>query len=234
VIATHSRPIHQWREHTTRRAAAGVADTTKVFAFESPIYAHFLATVREVNSQLSPAKRLRVLAGDSWIDWSRVTTHEQWKSYQPNNRSFAYVIEKEVLDKGHRALVILGSGHVMKNTDSHLEADTTMLVERARPGSMYVVIMSVNEPPQTRLPTPPVLLPWPPVRLSDGQEIIAGAYADAILYLGPAPKPAPPNWAELQNEPQYLMELNRRARIQWGCNFILERFEKGEFPCPPN
>lgn len=209
-------------------------NTTKVFAFESPIYAHFLATVREVNSHLPPAKRLRVLAGDSWIDWSRVTTHEQWESYQPNNRSFAFVIEKEVLDKGQRALVILGSGHVIKDTNPHVEADTTMLVERAHPRSMYVVIMSVRKPLQTSSLPPPVLLPWARVRLPNGQEIIAGAYADALLYLGSPPIPAPPNWAELQNEPQYLKELSRRARIQWGCDFILERFEKNEFPCPSN
>lgn len=94
--------------------------------------------------------------------------------------------------------------------------------------------MSVRKPPQTGLPDPPALLPWPPVLLPTGQGIIAGPYADALLYLGPAPIPAPPDWAELQNDPRYLEELNRRARIEWGCNFILERFEKGESPCPPN
>lgn len=115
-------------------------NTTKVFAFESPIYAHFLATVRGVNSHLPSSKRLRVLAGDSWIDWSRVTTHKEWECYQPNNRSFAHVIEKEVLGKGQRALVILGSGHVMKDNDPHRQPTTTMLVERLHPGSMYVTL----------------------------------------------------------------------------------------------
>lgn len=208
-------------------------NTTKVFAFESPIYAHLLETVREVNAHLPPAKRLRVLAGDSWIDWSKVTTHEQWESLQPNNRSFAYVIEKEVLDRGQRALVILGSGHLMKDTDPNREPDATMLVERARPGSMYVVLMTVRKPAGTSSPAPPALLRWPPVRLPDGREMIAGSYADALLYVGPAPIPASPDWAEYRNEPEYLEQLNRRARIEWGCDFALERFEKGESPCPP-
>jgi hypothetical protein len=63
-------------------------ETTKVFAFESPIYAHLLATIREVNIHLPPEKRLRVLAGDSGIDWATVTNHEQWERSQPNDRSF--------------------------------------------------------------------------------------------------------------------------------------------------
>jgi hypothetical protein len=209
-------------------------DSTKVFAFESPIYANFLHTVREVNAQLQPSKRLRVLAGDCWIDWSSVTTREQWASYQPNNRCFANVIENEVLDKGQRALVILGNGHVMKATDLHSEPDTTMLVERTHPGSIYVVMMSTREPAQTGILHPPVLLPWPRISLPDGQKIVAGAYADALLYLGPASIPAPPDWAEYRNEPRYLEELNRRARIEWGCDFDLSHFQNGRPPCPSN
>lgn len=207
-------------------------NSTKVFAFESPIYANFLHTVREVNAQLPPSKRLRILAGDCWIDWSSVTTHEQWASYQPNNRCFANVIENEVLDKGQRALVILGNGHVIKTTDLHSEPDTTMMVERMQPGSIYVIIMSFRKPPQTSILRFPILLPWPRVSLPSGQKIIAGAYADALLYLGPAPTSAPPDWAEYQNEPGYLEELNRRARIEWGCDFDLGHFQDDRPLCP--
>lgn len=207
-------------------------NTTKVFAFESPIYAHFLATVRDVNAHLAAPARLRVLAGDAPIDWSTITTHAQWESFQPNNRSFAHVIESEVLNKGARALVILGNGHLMKNTNPHVEPDTTMLVEHAHPGSMYVVMMSVEKPPQGNVPPPPALLPWPAVPLSDGRKVITGSYSDAILYLGAAPIPAPPDWEQLQRDPSNVRELIRRARIEWGCNFSLDRFRKGQAPCP--
>ncbi len=209
-------------------------DTTKVFAFESPIYAHFLATVREVNTNLPPGKRLRVLAGDSWIDWSTVTTHAQWELYQPNNRSFAHVIENEVLDHGQRALVILGSGHVMKDTDPNREPDVTTLVERAHPGTMYVVKMSFKQPAQPNVPPAPVLLPWPRVNLPNGQAIIVGAYADGLLYLGPEPITVAPDWTEYQSDPHYLAELNRRARIEWGCGFELERLRNSLPPCSAN
>jgi hypothetical protein len=202
-------------------------NTTKVFAFESPIYAHLLASVREANAHLLPGKRMRVLAGDTWIDWSTVTNHEQWERYQPNNLSFAEVIEKEVLARGQSALVILGSGHLMKIAGPHREPDTTTLVERAYPRSIYVVIMSFRMPLQSGLTTPPALLPWPRVKLPDGQEIVAGDHGDALLYLGPSPTPAPPDWEDYRNDPRYLKELDRRARIEWGCGFDLERFREG-------
>lgn len=42
-------------------------DTTKVASWESPIYAEWLASIREVNTTLPPARRLRVLAGDTAV-----------------------------------------------------------------------------------------------------------------------------------------------------------------------
>jgi len=50
-------------------------NTTKVFAFESPVYAHLLKVVRDANRGLPKPHRIRVLAGDSPIDWTMVTTH---------------------------------------------------------------------------------------------------------------------------------------------------------------
>jgi len=72
-------------------------NTTKVFAFESPVYAQLLKTVRDANRDLPPAHRLRVLAGDAPIEWTKVTSHKQWESYQPNDLSFAEVIVERVL-----------------------------------------------------------------------------------------------------------------------------------------
>jgi hypothetical protein len=207
-------------------------DTTKVFAFESPIYAHLLAAIREVNIHLPPDKRLRVLAGDSGIDWATVTKHEQWERYQPNDRSFAEVINRQVLDKKKKALVILGSNHLMKTTDSHHEPTTTDLVERVHPGSMYVVAMSFRKPAQSMKIAPPVLLPWPTLVLPNGETMLVGDYADALLYLGNPPVTAEPDWASYPRDPGYLKELDRRARIEWGCGFDLQRIRDGLPHCP--
>ena len=47
-------------------------DTTKVASWESPIYGDWLGAIREVNQGRPAARRLRVLAGDTAIDWSKI------------------------------------------------------------------------------------------------------------------------------------------------------------------
>jgi hypothetical protein len=198
-------------------------NTTKVFAFESPIYAQLLAAIREVNRGLPPAHRIRVLAGDSPIDWTKVTTHAQWESYQPNDSSFAGVIADQVLAHNLRALVIMGGSHLSKSADPARDPNTTMLVERKHPGAVYVVLLDQGK---NRVPggRPPVLVPTMPP--------YAGDYSDAILYLGDNLTWAQPDWQQYQADPAYMKELDRRARIEWGCGFDLKRFMDGQMPCP--
>ena len=50
-------------------------DTTKVASWESPIYAEWLVAIREVNEKLPKAHKLRVLAGDTAVDWTQIRTH---------------------------------------------------------------------------------------------------------------------------------------------------------------
>jgi hypothetical protein len=99
-------------------------NTTKVFAFESPVYAQLLKAVRDANRGLPRAHRICVLAGDSPIDWTKVTTHEQWESYQPNDLSFAEVINERVLAHNRKALVIMGGSHVSKSDDPTRDPNT--------------------------------------------------------------------------------------------------------------
>lgn len=200
-------------------------DTTKVFAWESPIYAQFLSTVRKVNADLPPQKRLRVLAGDCQIDWKDVRNHRDWQSYQPNDRCFADVIEDQVLDKGHRALVIMGGAHVSKNTDPNWPPNVTSLVERVHPHSIFVVLLSFKKPEKSIKEKPPILLDWPKVELPGGRRAIVGEYGDALLYLGASLSQAEPDWSDYANDETYLNELNRRSQIQWGCAFDLSRVQ---------
>jgi hypothetical protein len=87
-------------------------DTTKTGSWESPIYAEWLAAIREVNRGLPRHQRLRVLAGDTAIYWGRIHTHADWAALGDNNLSFAEVIHREVLSHKERALVVLGTNHV--------------------------------------------------------------------------------------------------------------------------
>jgi hypothetical protein len=116
-------------------------NTTKVFAFESPVYAQLLKAVRDANRGQPRAHRLRVLAGGSPIEWTEVTTHKQWESYQPNDLSFAEVIDEQVLAHHRKALVIMGGSHVSKSADPTRDPNTTTLVERKHPRTVYVVLL---------------------------------------------------------------------------------------------
>jgi hypothetical protein len=199
-------------------------NTTKVFAFESPIYAQLLEAVRDVNAGLPRERRMRVLAGDAPIDWASVTTHEQWESYQPNDASFAEVIDEQVLAPGRKALVILGGSHVNKSRDADEDANTTTLVERKHPGVIYVVLLAPSKPATLATLNAPALIPTP--HAPDH-----GVYGDALLYLGENMSSADPDWQQYSADPGYMRELDRRARIEWGCGFDLQRFIKGLLPC---
>src|SRR5262249_45958932 len=54
-------------------------DTTKLVSWDSPVYARWLAAIRDVNRARPAGRKLRVLAGDTPIDWSRMRTHEDWE-----------------------------------------------------------------------------------------------------------------------------------------------------------
>lgn len=197
-------------------------NTTKVFAFESPIYAALLKAVRDVNRELPREHRLRVLAGDSPIEWTKVTTHNQWESYQPNDLSFAEVINDQVLAHKRKALVIMGGSHLSKSAHANRDPNTTSLVERKHPGTVYVVLLDQSKKDSE----------WNPPALIATISPYAGDYSDALLYLGENLVWAQPDWQQYRADSVYLKELNRRARIEWGCGFDLDRFKHGQMPCP--
>ncbi|HEX2664446.1 MAG TPA: hypothetical protein VHM93_16550 [Candidatus Acidoferrum sp.] len=204
-------------------------DTTKVASWESPIYAQWLARIRDVNQGLPPNRRLRVLAGDTAVDWQRIRTHADWEALPDSNASFADVIVNEVLRRGHRALVVLGTNHVTKSDDRNGNEDTTTRVESRYPGSTYVVLLDnrgLLQPPVEEL----VRLHQLPQNASILCEL-AGTplgdlaanhapplanQADALLYLGPPETltRAFPPAASL--EPAYMKEVDRRSMIECG------------------
>ena len=202
-------------------------DTTKVASWESPIYAEWLAAIREVNKKLPPGRRLRVLAGDTPIDWHRILTHSDWATLGDNNISIANVILDQVLKRKHRALVVLGSNHVTKSGDRDGADNVTTRIESRYPGATYVVLLdsviTLNSASQELLRisgrNAPALYeiaraPLEKANGEDGLPLIKKA--DALLYLGPPEKLtlAPPPRGSL--EPAYLQEVDRRSMIEWG------------------
>jgi len=91
--------------------------------WDSPVYAEFLAAVRDLNKKLPPNRHVRVLAGDPPA--GTPTTQRE--------ASAVSVLRNQVLEKGSKALVIYGGGHVGYG------GGITAAVQAARPGRVFVV-----------------------------------------------------------------------------------------------
>ncbi len=93
-------------------------NTTQLLAWDSPLYERFYESVRALNSARAPDRRIRLLAGDPPIDWSRTTRAEDIpRTYGFRDIETIAIIEREVLTKGRRALVVIGEEHVVRTTD---------------------------------------------------------------------------------------------------------------------
>jgi hypothetical protein len=90
-------------------------NTTQLLVWDSPLYAQFLATVRAVNAGLPPGRRYRVLLGDPPIDWAAVRGPEDFRPEYGSRDPFTVgLIEREVLARGRKALVVIGTGHLLR------------------------------------------------------------------------------------------------------------------------
>jgi hypothetical protein len=86
-----------------------------VGTWDEPVYEQFFRTVRAANRALPKRRKIRVLLGDPAIDWSKIKTFEQIRAYGAQRDSHAAkVIKSEVLDKGRRALICYGWGHLVR------------------------------------------------------------------------------------------------------------------------
>jgi hypothetical protein len=224
-------------------------DAMNILVWDAPVYGRFFATVRAVNRTRAPAARLRVVLADPPIDWTSIHDRTAWEQFVAVRDSHAaQVIEHEVLSKGHRALLIFGSGHV--DREKAFEAygsplnrphvpNLAELLEERHPGATLLVwshmagwTTSELDGRLTRWPRPALARlrgTWlgaahvgPPQQTPRLEDL-----ADAFLYLGSTASltnstPAP----RLYRDPVYLRELLRRNAIQGGANTAeLERLK---------
>ena len=93
-------------------ASAIWRETTQRGAWDSPVYEEFLLAVRCLNAGLPCARRLRVLAADG----PREGAHEG----NARDRFAAAVIEREVLARGRKALVVFGALHLYRTVAGNI------------------------------------------------------------------------------------------------------------------
>jgi hypothetical protein len=108
----------------------------------SVMYQEFLAAVRAANLKLPPQRRIKVWAGGPPAGWGAIKTRDDFSLILDQRDVFAAeLIERQILARGKKALVIYGGLHFVPLPSPPFPADAGLKkqVERKRPGAFYVV-----------------------------------------------------------------------------------------------
>jgi hypothetical protein len=112
--------------------------------WDAPAYGQFFRTVRAVNWQREPGRRLRVLLGDPPSDPGKVRAAVDkeliLELVRQRDAHYAGLVEREVLAKGRRALLFAGSGHLLRGVqDNFKQPNAATLLEKQHRGKLFVV-----------------------------------------------------------------------------------------------
>jgi len=218
-------------------------NTTQSMCGQSAFFELLFPLVRAINQRLPAARRLRVLGGDPPIDWDRVTTAEEARKFLDREPSIASVMEKEVLSRHRKALMLFGTFHLI-----HAAGSAVSRYEKTYPNVTFVIsdlgVYDANRKPGSSSPFAewpnPSLIPtngtWlgnlalsdiisPPVRtnLADCKVTIGfspefqkpmAALVDGFLYLGPQEYRLGELFpAAFAIDTEYIAELQRRDSL---------------------
>lgn len=117
-------------------------NTTQPMCSVSAFYEELFPLVRRINQRLSPGKRFRVLAGDPPVDWSKIKTAEDFGrgQFMMRDPGIASVMEKEVLSKHRKALMLFGTAHLYHSrAEPILPASAVEMYEKNYPGVTLVI-----------------------------------------------------------------------------------------------
>lgn len=89
-------------------------DASNPEVWESPIYEQLLRAIHDVNLRLPREQRVRVLGGDSKVDWSKITRPDELLPLMNRGGNIREIIATQVLDPHLKALAIYGAGHCNK------------------------------------------------------------------------------------------------------------------------
>ena len=98
----------------------------------SAFYAELFPLVRQINLGLRRERRLRVIVGEPSVDWNASPTARRLD----RDESLASAIEREVLAKNRKALVLCGTGHLYHN---ERRGTAVSHYEQRYPGRTFVI-----------------------------------------------------------------------------------------------
>ncbi|WP_410622327.1 hypothetical protein [Amycolatopsis sp. cmx-8-4] len=109
-------------------------NTTQPSCGFSTFYEQLFPLVRQVNTTLPASRRIRVLACDPPVDWSRIHHPADFTPFEDRDPAIVSVLKTQVLQKHRKALLLFGLGHLTHNTGSAVGR-----LEQEYPGSAFVV-----------------------------------------------------------------------------------------------
>ena len=222
-------------------------NTTQPMCDASEFFQDFYPLVRAINQKLPQEQRLRVLAGDPPIEWDQVKSVKDFDASDTyvRNQSIAKVMEREVLSKHRRALMLFGIFHLMHENPTNAVG----VYEKNYPNSTFVIgdlegLETLDSPFLSSSPFSNWLIPslalskgtWlgalplshfeGPAIKTDKNCVATYFYpegkpieklVDALLYLGPPSLALREQTpAEIASDPDLTAELNRRATLIGG------------------
>ena len=207
-------------------------------ASDSPVFEAFFRAVREINSSLPEDDRLRVIAAEPPIDWESITSYADLLPWLQQRFPYeAEVVEREILAKGRKALLLSGALHYANGTPL-LNAIDAHGASIYRIWAMSGEVITALQPNAGSWPAPSLARV---AGTSLGAADIVATYLaytfppgpfeeqyDAVLYLGPGGSLTEAQIAsELCLDQEYLdMRLPRlRIAAEGGASF-LDKFEE--------
>lgn len=179
-------------------------------AWDRPIYDDFFRAVRDVNRALPEARRIRVLLGDPPIDWDRVGSPADYRTWALQRDSFpAELTRREVIAKGRRALLIYGDGHYQAH-DERPPRSLGALIE-ASGTTPFFVTTSAHDLAQAQ----PDITTWAAPRLALLRGTGIGALSYEVFF---GPKPPGPYWeahARIEDHYDAILYVGPRASISF-------------------
>jgi len=202
-------------------------NTAQSMCSVSGFYEILFPLIRRINMRLTTGKKLRVFAGDPPVDWSKVK--QQSEVMLDRDANVASVMEKEVLSKHRRALMLFGTGHLFhanKAAPPGLE-NAVQRYEVKYPGMTMVIGTAIvfagsTAPPSAEeferhlspFAAPSLFRNLDGTWLMNINPYFFSKMVDAYLYLGPSDLLlAEPRQAEIFMNKDYMTELRRRAEI---------------------
>jgi hypothetical protein len=202
-------------------------NTTQPMCSVSAFYEELVPLVRRINQKLLPEKRIRVPACDPPLDWSRVK--DKSEVMLDRDASIASVMEKEVLSKHRKALMLFGAFHLFHfNNVPPVGLESAVQRYKTNYPGVTLVIADVfsnltdlpkfdSDEMEARMaswPVPSLVQDIEGTWLVDVDKTYFSKTVDAYLYLGPSdlllvePRPA-----EIFSNGDFMAELRRRAAI---------------------